>query len=210
MRLINEGQTSDNPDGADAHQPPVLLRLGALDPPALSDALRTMADIAVIGPTTVVVDVAGLDDRHSLIGFALLMELNRRLGNAGGVLRVVNPPPRLAARLRACGIDTHWDMTTARVGGLTLRIGEQPDGQVHAARASRRVGASATHGDLMAVCLSLTEEYSGRVEAGTVVGAVAEATAQLLADGVRAGLGVAVEAMVRARLGRSDSNVSTA
>jgi hypothetical protein len=60
----------------------------------------------------------------------------------------------------------------------------------------------ATHRDLMTLSMALTEEFSGRVAAGTVIGVVARARERLLACGVRDGLVVAAESMARARLRR--------
>jgi hypothetical protein len=59
-----------------------------------------------------------------------------------------------------------------------------------------------THGALMALSVSLVEEFSGQVPAGTVIGCIAQARERLLAAGVRAGLVVAVESMTRGRLER--------
>lgn len=59
-----------------------------------------------------------------------------------------------------------------------------------------------THDDLLALSLAMTDEFSGRLPAGTVIRAVAVARERLLAAGVRDGLVVSVESMARAQLGR--------
>ena len=85
------------------------------------------ADAAVVGATAVVVDVGELDDRHELTGFALLTELSRRLGENGGLLTVVNPPPRLAGHLQAGGIHVRWDVTPVPHDGPTMQVGPRPN-----------------------------------------------------------------------------------
>jgi hypothetical protein len=57
-----------------------------------------------------------------------------------------------------------------------------------------------TRDPLIALSVSLADEFSDRVPAGTVIRSVAQAREGLLAAGVRAGLVVAVESMTRARL----------
>lgn len=57
-----------------------------------------------------------------------------------------------------------------------------------------------TRDPLIALSVSLADEFSDRVPAGTVIRLVAQAREGLLAAGVRAGLVVAVESMTRARL----------
>jgi hypothetical protein len=54
--------------------------------------------------------------------------------------------------------------------------------------------------ELIAVTEELIAEFAGRVPAGTVIRHLALAREQLLADGVRAGVAVAAEAMARMRL----------
>lgn len=54
--------------------------------------------------------------------------------------------------------------------------------------------------ELMQLGVSLADEFSGRVAAGTVIRHVARARERLLRAGVRAGLVIAVESMTRARL----------
>lgn len=66
-----------------------------------------------------------------------------------------------------------------------------------------------THGALMALSVSLVEEFSGQVPAGRVIGSVANARERLLAAGVRTGLAVAVESMTRARLERLASGTAS-
>lgn len=143
MRVSRDSHFSVNPDGPDASRPSVLVRLGALDSAAIRQARQVFADAAVIGATAVVVDVGGLDDRHELSGFALLTELSRRLGESGGALSVVNPPPRLAGHLQACGIHVRWDVTGIPNGDLTLQIGRQPDWQEHRAQVTYEPAAPA-------------------------------------------------------------------
>ena len=69
-----------------------------------------------------------------------------------------------------------------------------------------------THDEMLAMSQALTDEFSGRVAAGTVIRTVAEAREGLLAAGVREGLVLSVESMARARLGRrlADAPTSTA
>lgn len=57
-----------------------------------------------------------------------------------------------------------------------------------------------TRDPLIALSVSLADEFSNQVPAGTVIRMVAQAREALLAAGVRAGLVVAVESMTRARL----------
>ncbi|EYR64087.1 hypothetical protein N866_15975 [Actinotalea ferrariae CF5-4] len=57
-----------------------------------------------------------------------------------------------------------------------------------------------TREPLNALSVSLAQEFSDHVPAGTVIRSVAQAREALLAVGVRAGLVVAVESMTRARL----------
>lgn len=66
-----------------------------------------------------------------------------------------------------------------------------------------------THDDLLALSLTLTDEFSGRVAAGTVLRVVAVARERLLGAGVRAGLVVAVESMARAELDRIAAGAPT-
>lgn len=66
-----------------------------------------------------------------------------------------------------------------------------------------------THDDLLALSLAMTDEFSGRVPAGTVIRTVAVARERLLAAGVRDGLVVSVESMARALLGRLTAGAPT-
>ena len=58
----------------------------------------------------------------------------------------------------------------------------------------------ATREDLEEVTTSLIAEFAGRLPAGTVIRCVSRAREQLLSSGVRSGLAVAAESMVRLRL----------
>lgn len=77
------------------------VRVGALDSAAARRVRQVLAHATTRAGSTLVVDLGGLDDRHELTMFALLVEAARQAAASGGDLSVVNAPSRLATILTA-------------------------------------------------------------------------------------------------------------
>jgi anti-anti-sigma regulatory factor len=106
--------------------PPVWVRVGALDSASVREARRALSEPVVREASAVVVDLAGLDDRHELTGFALIVELHRHVTRNGGAVSAVNPPARLAANLMACDVPVTRDARAVPLGAVVVEVGRRP------------------------------------------------------------------------------------
>ena len=118
-----EAQHSPDPDSPPALLPPVWVRVGPLDSASVRQARRALSEPTVRAASSVVVDLTGLDDRHELTGFALLVELHRHVTRNGGAVTAVNPTSRLAANLMACDVPVAREAPAVPLGAVVVEVG---------------------------------------------------------------------------------------
>jgi anti-anti-sigma regulatory factor len=137
--VVTEAQSQGS--GSVLPEPPLWVSVGALDSAGARQVRQVLARAVTRNGSRLVVDLAGLDDRHELTMFALLVETSRQATSNGGDLTVVNAPSRLATILTASHVPVHraGPLPPRPTGTLTITLG--------AGQADDRVGLTEVRGD---------------------------------------------------------------